>query len=97
MRHALGLAESAISPLLPNGIYTIPEVGNGRRTEESLKKKGVAYIAGRANCRENARGRLIHLRSGAYSWQLFEDPSRQHVSYGSDVSILDSTCCVKIG
>jgi pyruvate/2-oxoglutarate dehydrogenase complex dihydrolipoamide dehydrogenase (E3) component len=27
VRHALGLAGSAISPLLPNGIYTIPEVG----------------------------------------------------------------------
>ena len=28
-------------------------------TEESLKKKGVAYIVGRANYRENARGRII--------------------------------------
>jgi len=56
--HALGLAGSAISPLLPNGIYTIPEVGMVE-TEESLKKKGVAYIVGRANYRENARGRII--------------------------------------
>src|SRR5258708_10594559 len=28
-------------------------------TEESLKKKGVAYIVGRANYQENARGRII--------------------------------------
>ena len=28
-------------------------------TEESLKKKGIAYIVGRANYRENARGRII--------------------------------------
>ena len=59
VRHALGLAGSAISPLLPNGIYTIPEVGMVGETEESLKKKGVAYIVGRANYRENARGRII--------------------------------------
>jgi pyruvate/2-oxoglutarate dehydrogenase complex dihydrolipoamide dehydrogenase (E3) component len=57
--HALGLGESAISPLLPDGIYTIPEVSMVGETEESLKKKGVAYIVGRANYRENARGRII--------------------------------------
>src|SRR5258707_8894205 len=32
---------------------------HGRRDGESLKKKGVAYIVGRANYRENARGRII--------------------------------------
>jgi NAD(P) transhydrogenase len=58
-RHALGLGGSAISPLLPNGIYTIPEVSMVGETEESLKKKGIAYIVGRANYRENARGRII--------------------------------------
>src|ERR1700746_3911982 len=59
VRHALGLAGSAISPLLPNGIYTIPEVSMVGETEESFKKKGVAYIVGRANYWENARGRII--------------------------------------
>ena len=58
-RHALGLNGSAISPLLPNGIYTIPEVSMVGETEESLKKKGIDYIVGRANYRENARGRII--------------------------------------
>jgi NAD(P) transhydrogenase len=64
VRHALGLAGSAISPLLPNGIYTIPEVSMVGETEESLKKKGVAYIVGRANYRENARGRIIGDQDG---------------------------------
>ena len=59
VRHAFGLGESASSPLLPNGIYTIPEVSMVGETEESLKKKGVAYIVGRANYRDNARGRII--------------------------------------
>ena len=64
MHHALGLGGSAISPLLPNGIYTIPEVSMVGETEESLKKKGVAYIVGRANYRENARGRIIGDQDG---------------------------------
>jgi NAD(P) transhydrogenase len=58
-RHALDLGGSAISPVLPNGIYTIPEVSMVGETEESLKKKGTSYIVGRANYRENARGRII--------------------------------------
>ena len=64
VRHALGLGGSAISLLLPNGIYTIPEVSMVGETEESLKKKGVAYIVGRANYRDNARGRIIGDRDG---------------------------------
>jgi NAD(P) transhydrogenase len=59
VRHALDLGGSAISPVLPNGIYTIPEVSMVGETEESLKKKGTPYIVGRANYRENARGRII--------------------------------------
>jgi NAD(P) transhydrogenase len=62
--HALGLSESALSPLLPNGIYTIPEVGMVGETEESLKKKGVAYFVGRANYWDNARGRIIGDKDG---------------------------------
>ena len=48
-----------LSPLLPNGIYTIPEVSMVGETEESLKKKGVDYVIGRADYRRNARGRII--------------------------------------
>jgi NAD(P) transhydrogenase len=63
-RHALGLTESALSPLLPNGIYTIPEVSMVGETEESLKKKGIPYIVGRANYWDNARGRIIGDQEG---------------------------------
>jgi NAD(P) transhydrogenase len=64
VRHALGVGGSAISPLLPNGIYTIPEVSMVGETEESLNEKGIAYVAGRANYRENARGRIIGDQDG---------------------------------
>jgi len=57
--HALNLAGRTISPILPAGIYTIPEVSMVGETEESLQKKDTAYIVGRANYRENARGRII--------------------------------------
>jgi NAD(P) transhydrogenase len=64
VRHALGLGASAIPPLLPNGIYTIPEVSMVGETEESLRQKGVGYIVGRANYRENGRGRIIGDQDG---------------------------------
>jgi NAD(P) transhydrogenase len=64
VRHALGLEGSAISPLLPNGIYTIPEVSMVGETEESIKEKGIACIVGRANYSENGRGRIIGDQDG---------------------------------
>jgi NAD(P) transhydrogenase len=62
--HALGLPVSIISPLLPNGIYTIPEVSMVGETEESLKKKGIDYVVGRARYEENARGQIIGDKEG---------------------------------
>jgi NAD(P) transhydrogenase len=64
VRHALGLEGSAISPLLPNGIYTIPEASMIGETEESVKEKGIAYLVGRANYSENGRGRIIGDQDG---------------------------------
>ena len=59
-RYAVGLGGGLkLSPLLPNGIYTIPEVSMVGETEESLKKKGVDYVVGRADYQGNARGRII--------------------------------------
>lgn len=59
IRHALGLKAANLSPLLPNGIYTIPEVSMVGETEESLKKQGIDYVVGRAKYQDNARGRII--------------------------------------
>jgi NAD(P) transhydrogenase len=58
--HAVGLlVREGISPVLPNGIYTIPEVSMVGETEEQLRKQGVEYIVGRASYKANARGRII--------------------------------------
>ncbi len=59
MRYALGLGVPESSSFLPNGIYTIPEVSMVGETEESLQKRGVEYVVGRAGYDGNARGRII--------------------------------------
>jgi len=61
---ALGLAVNALSPLLPNGIYTIPEVSMVGETEESLQKEHIDYVVGRARYADNARGQLIGDKDG---------------------------------
>ena len=62
--HAFGLKVSDLSPLLPNGIYTIPEVSMIGETEETLKKKGIAYVVGRSRYEDNARGQIIGDKDG---------------------------------
>jgi len=61
---ALGFAANAVLPLLPNGIYTLPEVSMVGETEESLKKHYVDYVVGRARYADNARGQLIGDKEG---------------------------------
>jgi NAD(P) transhydrogenase len=60
----LGQAVGDISPLLPNGIYTIPEVSMIGETEESLKKQRIDYVVGRARYSDNARGQIIGDKDG---------------------------------
>ncbi|MCE0483514.1 MAG: Si-specific NAD(P)(+) transhydrogenase [Methylacidiphilales bacterium] len=62
--HAFGRKISNLSPLLPNGIYTIPEVSMVGETEESLRKKGIDYIVGCTRYENNARGQIIGDKDG---------------------------------
>ena len=65
MSHAFDLGfKSEVSPILPYGIYTIPEVSMAGETEESLREKKIDYVAGKALYSENARGQIIGDRSG---------------------------------
>jgi NAD(P) transhydrogenase len=60
VRHALALSHPSHLPkLLPTGIYTIPEASMIGATEADLKKTGTLYVVGRADYRDNARGRII--------------------------------------
>jgi NAD(P) transhydrogenase len=62
--HAFGHAPHRIPRLLPNGIYTIPEISTVGETEESLKKAGINYIAGRSSYWDVSRGRIIGDKDG---------------------------------
>lgn len=60
MVHAFDLKyKTEVAPILPYGIYTIPEVSMAGETEDSLKSKAIAYVAGRASYGQNARGEII--------------------------------------
>jgi NAD(P) transhydrogenase len=60
MRHACGEPRRrGVSEAIPVGIYTIPEVSAAGETEETLGKKGIPYVVGRAALEENARANLV--------------------------------------
>jgi NAD(P) transhydrogenase len=62
--HALDVPSKPFSTLLPNGIYTIPQVSMVGETEESLKKKNIDYVVGRCSYGENPRGQIIGDKNG---------------------------------
>jgi NAD(P) transhydrogenase len=61
MCHAFGLSyrEQKLAPLLPMGIYTIPEISCAGESEESCKKKNIAYVSGRNKFGAHARGQIV--------------------------------------
>lgn len=56
--------KTALAPVLPTGIYTIPEVSMIGSTEEELKSREVDYVVGRACYGQCARGEIIGDESG---------------------------------
>jgi NAD(P) transhydrogenase len=74
MVHAFDLKyKTKAAPVLPLGIYTIPEVSAAGETEITLRAKGVSYIAGRAYYGDNARGRIIGDTEGLLKLLFRED------------------------
>ncbi len=60
MVHAFELKyKNVVAPILPYGIYTIPECSMAGETEEALRKQGVDYVVGKACYDSNARGHII--------------------------------------
>ncbi len=60
VEHAFGLGGGrTMAPVLPYGIYTIPEVSMAGETEEALRKLNVPYVAGRAPFATNPRGQIL--------------------------------------
>ncbi|HJQ18880.1 MAG TPA: Si-specific NAD(P)(+) transhydrogenase [Gemmatimonadaceae bacterium] len=58
--HAFDLRyKQEVSPVLPYGVWTIPEIATVGETEDALAARGVPYEIGRATYRTNARGQII--------------------------------------
>jgi NAD(P) transhydrogenase len=48
-----------VAPILPIGIYTIPECSMAGKTEEECRKEKIDYVVGKATYSQNARGMII--------------------------------------
>lgn len=60
MVHAFDLKyKTQVAPILPYGIYTIPELATVGMTEEQCRNQGIRSEVGRAFYRNNARGQII--------------------------------------
>jgi NAD(P) transhydrogenase len=60
MAHAFDLKyKTDVAHILPYGIFTIPEASMAGETEETLRIKGIPYVAGKALYAANARGHII--------------------------------------
>jgi NAD(P) transhydrogenase len=60
MAHAFDFKyKERLAPILPYGIYTIPECSMAGESEEALTKAGVDYVCGHAYYKTNARGEII--------------------------------------
>ena len=57
--HAFGHRVDSSLPLLPYGIYAVPEISFVGRTEADLTSAGIAYEVGIARFRELARGQIM--------------------------------------
>ncbi len=68
--------KDVVAPILPTGIYTIPEASMAGETEESLKTKGIGYVVGRARYADNARGQIIGDESGLLKLIFRQDDMR---------------------
>jgi NAD(P) transhydrogenase len=60
MCHAFDLRyKERVSPVLPYGVWTVPEVAMVGETEESARTKGLTYEIGKTSYRTNTRGQII--------------------------------------
>jgi NAD(P) transhydrogenase len=65
MVHAFDLKyKTRVAPILPYGIYTIPECSMAGESEESLTRKNLPFIVGVARYDANARGQIIGDKNG---------------------------------
>ncbi|HET7771431.1 MAG TPA: Si-specific NAD(P)(+) transhydrogenase [Chloroflexota bacterium] len=78
MSHAFELRyKERVSPVLPYGLYTVPEVGMVGETEHALKQKGIDCEIGVASYAGNTRGQIVGDVEGLV--KLVFDPATQRL------------------
>ena len=105
MVHAFDLKyKSGVSPHLPIGVWTIPEISMVGETEQGLRAKGVAHVVGRWRYDANPRGVLIGERWGLlkllFSWpeekllgvHVIGDNACELIAAGLVAMTLGATC-----
>jgi NAD(P) transhydrogenase len=75
MCHAFGLQyKTKLAPILPAGIYTIPEISQVGKTEEECKNANIPYVVGKDKYANHGRGQIIGDTEGMIK-MIFEVPS----------------------
>jgi NAD(P) transhydrogenase len=75
--HAFGESlKTDIAPLLPAGVYTIPEASMVGETEAGLREKKIPYIVGRARYADIPRGNIIGDQTGFLKLLFHRDDMR---------------------
>ena len=105
MGHAFDLKHaSGVGPLLPIGVWTIPEISMVGQTEQGLRAQGVPHIVGRWRYDANPRGMLIGERWGLlkliFSWpeekllgvHVIGDNACEVIAAGLVAMTLGATC-----
>lgn len=69
--------KKAVSPLIPYGLYTVPEVSMIGESEDSLAEQGRPYLVGRASYDRNPRAQIIGATGGLV--KLLFDPKSQRL------------------
>ena len=60
MCHAFGLKyKTKLAPMLPAGIFTIPEISQVGMTEQECKNANIPYVVGKDNYGRHGRGQII--------------------------------------
>jgi NAD(P) transhydrogenase len=65
-----------VAPILPYGVYTIPECSGAGKTEEQCVSEGINYVVGKANYNQNARGMITGDHDGFLKllFEINDDP-----------------------
>jgi NAD(P) transhydrogenase len=70
--------KTMLAPILPVGIFTIPEISQAGKTEEKCKNANIPYVVGKDKYGNHGRCQIIGDTDGMIK-MIFEVPSGKHL------------------